>query len=162
MNTITILAPKPFEVNYTSMADIQLALMKGGYGNILNETIAKQNKAISIEIPQGTPKSRIAELKTIVVSFGLAGIQIGEGLAEWEKGGFGAKADWTLKEAMISRGVDISKPDDVEAFQAVIKQFQAAANSWRELKADGVVSVDGNFHVKKLADYRVPRSIKDR
>lgn len=163
MNTINILIPgkDSLEVKYASMAEVQIAVMKAGLGNITDKTQLEFNAKVTIEVPAETPKNRLSELQTVCTTFGFGGI-VEDLDSEWEKGGIGTKADWTSEEAMKSRGVDISIPENVAKFQAVIKLFQDASEAWSEIKREGVVKVDGNFHIKKLKEFQVPRSKKDR
>jgi len=158
MNTIRILTSEPLEVNYTSMLDIQLAIGKAGLGNMGNAEAMKANSEVYIEVPAGTPKNRLSELDTIVKTFNFAGVVEGE--EGWEKGGFGSKVDWNTDEPLIHRGVDVSNPEKTAKVRKVIAMFQAATEEWKELKSEGTVGVDGNFHIKTLAKYRKTRGNK--
>lgn len=161
MNTITLLSTPNGDivVKYTSMVEVQMAILKNGMGNVTDEATLKANAEVEILVPDGTPKNRISELDTVRKTFGLGAI-ITDKEASWEKGGFGAKADWTSDEAMLHRGVDITNEEHVKAFQAVIKKGIEFSEAWAKLKAAGVVKVDGNFHVKKLKEFQVSRSKK--
>ena len=159
MNTITILTPEPLVVDYASMLDVQLAIGKAGLGNMGDAEAMAANKSIYIEVPEGTPKNRLSELDTIVKTFNFAGLTVDEG-AEWEKGAFGSKVDWSEDEPLIHRGVDVSNVTHCKLVRDVIEMFQDATAAWKELKADGVVAVDGNFHIKTLAKFRKSRGKK--
>jgi hypothetical protein len=161
MNSITILRPNAegIVVEYTEMAEIQLAVLKAGMGAITEPEVIASNKEVFIEAPAGTPKNRQSELETICKTFGFGGLSVNED-AEWEKGAFGSKVDWSEDEPLIHRGVDVSNKEHCEMVRKTIAQFQAATASWKELKELKIVGVDGNFHIKTLAKYRKARGKK--
>lgn len=161
MNTITILIPerKPLNVDYKTMAEVQLAVLQAGLGNISDPKVKALNAGVVIETPSGTPKNRISELGTIVSSFGLKEVVTNED-SEWEKAGFGSKVDWSQDEPLKHRGVNLDSPEDCEAVREVIGMFQKATVAWKELKDDGIVQCDGNFHIKTLPEFMKKRGSK--